>query len=190
MIGLNVLADVKRVESFLGNLERNAVRKAAARAINDTLTTLRADGARQIQRAHPALRIADIKRNMVVKRAGYTALQGLVNTTGRPLSMLLFQVRGGQRRKKGGTAPVTAMLGTKRTELVAGDRRAFRIAAYGGEIFVRRSGSGRRVRKLRGPSMPGVFRAQTARFEQIASERWAVVFPSRLQYEIELAKQG
>jgi hypothetical protein len=189
MIGIDVRADVKEAEKFLSNLERNAVRKAAARAINDTLTTLRAEGARLIKTAHPALRISDIKANMLIKRAGYTNLRGLVSTTGRPLSALLFNVRGGQRRKRGMT-PVTGQFGLQRTALGIGSRAAFRIAKFGDEVFVRRDATGRRVRRLRGPSLPGVFRAQTIKFEQIASERWAITFPNRMRYEIELAKSG
>jgi hypothetical protein len=189
MISLNVKADVTEVERYLSILEKDAARKAAARAINDTLTTLRAEGARLIKTAHPALKISDIKANMIMKRASYTNLRGLVSTTGRPLSALLFNVRGGKQTKSG-RSPLTAQFGQLRTELGIGSRLAFRIAKFGDEVFVRRDDRGHGVRRLRGPSMPGVFRAQLARFQQIAAERWAVTFPSRLRYEIELAKAG
>jgi hypothetical protein len=189
MITLDVRLDVKDAEQYLSRLERNAARRAAARAINDTLTTLRAEGARLIKASHPALRIGDIKANMIMKRAGYSELRGLLSTTGKPLSALLFKVRGGQRKSKG-LVPVTAQFGIQRTVLGIGTRAAFRIAKFGDEVFVRRSDNSRRVRRLRGPSLPGVFRAQTVKFQQLARERWAITFPNRLRYEIEAAKGG
>ena len=57
MIRIDVRADVKKAQKFFTNLGRDGVQKAAARAINDTLTTVRAEGARLIRQQHPALKI-------------------------------------------------------------------------------------------------------------------------------------
>jgi hypothetical protein len=68
-------------------------------------------------------------------------------------------------------------------------RKAFIVDKFGGEVFVRRFPNGRQIRRFRGPSMPGVFRAQGEKFKAIGQRRWAQAFTSRMQYEIELAKR-
>jgi hypothetical protein len=186
VIELDIKIDIRRAQQFYTNLRRNAVKKAAARAINDTLITLRAEGAREIKREHPALSIGLIKNNMVMKRAYYLNLRGSVSTQGRPLSALMFSPSGGIRGKRT-TSPVKARFGKNRTVLTYQGRKAFRVKAYANEVFVRTFAKGRRIRKLRGPSLPGVFRARSERFLQIARERWAQTFASRMRYEISQA---
>jgi hypothetical protein len=187
---LNVKSDIREVERMLTGLRKNGVRMAAARAINDTAITLRAEGARIIKADHPALRIGDIKGNMVLKRAHKFNLMGMVATSGRPLSALLFQPRGGKARKRGGATPVTLRIGQGRAQVMYRGRLGFRIPAYGDEVFVRTHAKGRNVRRFRGPSLPGVFRAKGSDMQVIAAERWRTTFNSRLRYEIELAKRG
>ena len=188
MIQLDIRTDIRQAERFYSNLKRGAVRRAAARAINDVLRTLRAEGAREIKRAHPALKIGDIKSKMTMKRAHYLNLTGMVATQGAPLSALLFRPTGGQQRKRGRT-PVSIMFGASRGVVSVDGRKGFRIPQYGDEIFVRRFAKGRQVRRFRGPSMPGVFRAQGPRMKSIAEQRWAVTFRSRMRFEIEQAKR-
>lgn len=183
MIQLDVRADISRVQRFYSNLKKSAVPKAAARAINDTLTTIRAEGARAIKRQHPALRISDIKSKMTMKRAYYRNLRGMVATQGRPLSLLLF---GARENRRGVTARIGP--GGRRVTVYQG-RKAFIVDRYGGEVFVRRYPKGRQMRKFRGPSMPGVFRAQGGYMQRIAEQRWRTTFNSRMRYEIERAKR-
>lgn len=205
MIQVDVRADIRQAERFLTNLRKNAVKMAAARAINDTITTIRAEGARAIKQDHVALKIGDIKNNMTVKKAHKYNLRGMVATKGGALSMLLFRPLGGNRGFRFGRTSragiynvtraarakaVTAVIGKKRAVMQMQGRKAFRIGAYGNEVFVRRHPSGRGVRKLRGPSMPGVFRAKGSFMERLALERWRKTFASRMKYEIELAKRG
>lgn len=188
MITVDIRADVRQVEKMFGHLKAGAVKRAASRAINDALITVRADGAREIKKQHPALRIGDIKGNMVMHRAFPNNLQGRVETKGRPLSLKLFRPGGGRRTRKG-VSPVTAMIGQKRGVVSYHGRKGFRIAAFGDEIFVRTFATGRQVRRFRGPSLPGVFRAQGNRFKAIAAQRWAVRFPAQMRFEIERAKR-
>lgn len=188
MIQLDIRADLRKAERFLTNLRKNAVKKAAARAINDTLVTLRAEGSREIKAKHPALKIGDIKAKILMKRAYYLNLRGSINTSGTPLSMLLFNPTGGTRTAKGRVTPLRARIGQNRSIIEYQGRKAFRIGAFKNEVFVRRFAKGRRVRRLRGPSMPGVFRAQNDKMMVIARKRWAVTFQNRLKFEIEAAK--
>lgn len=183
MIKFDVRADVREAQSFLRNLKGRAIPRAAARAVNDVLVTLRAEGARQIKADHPAMRIGDIKSNIATYKATPAKLVGSLEVKGRPLSLLLFNAT---QTKRG----VSARMGKGRKQLVLyHGRKGFMVAAYGGEVFVRRNAKGRALKRFRGPSLPGVFRAQSPFFLRRAAERWAVTFPSRLQYEIELAKK-
>lgn len=199
MINISVRADVRQAQRFLTQLRKDGVKAAAARAINDTLITLRAEGARMIKSDHPALKIGDIKANIRMKRAFKYNLRGSVSTSGRPQTLLLFAVRGGEghRRSKGVRGqvlivrtlkPITAQIGRNRSVMQLQGRKAFRVLAYGNEIFVRRHATGRQIRRLRGPSLPGVFRAKGNPMQDLAQQRWKQAFASRLKYEIALAR--
>lgn len=202
MITVDIKADVKRVEKFFSNLKKDAVKKAAARAINDALITVRKDGAQEIKKAHKALKIGDIKANMKIHTAWVSHLYGKVTTNGRPLSLRLFSPSGGQQRTRrskgargqvslsrtGRARPLTAVMGNTRKLVQYRGRKAFRVLAYGNEIFVRVNATGRKLRRFRGPSLPGVFRAQGEKFKAIALKRFAVAFPNRMKFEIEKAK--
>lgn len=181
MIAINVKADIRQAQKMLRLLNGSAVHKAAARALNDTITTVRAEGAREIKSAHPALKIGDIKRNMTVSKAYTNKLTAKVETKGKPLSLKLY---GANMTKRG----VTAKLGTKRGPVKYKGRPAFVVLSFAGEIFVRRNEKGRRIRRFRGPSLPGVFRAQLGKFQAIAAKRWKVAFANRLKYEIAKAE--
>jgi hypothetical protein len=198
MITVDVRADIKQVQRFL-NVTKAGVRRAASRAINDSLVTVRAEGARDIKKDHPALSIGDIKQNMVMTRSTPRTLTGMVDTKGKPLSLTLFRPKGGEgsRRKIGArgqvslvrtSRPITAQIGRKRGPVQYHGRKAFRVLQYHNEIFVRTHAKGRQLRRFRGPSMPGVFRAKGSRFKSIAMRRWAATFPSRMKFEIEKAK--
>ena len=201
MIQLDIRTDIREAQRFYSNLRKSAVRKAAARAINDVLVTLRADGARKIKQQHPALAIGAIKNAMFMRKANRLTLKGMVETEGKPQTLLLFKPSGGvgHRRTTGvrgqvslirTNRPLTAMVGTKRSVMEYKGRKAFRILGFNNEIFVRRHAKGRQVRRLRGPSLPGVFRAQYGYFQALAKQRWATAFRSRMAYEIELAKRS
>lgn len=201
MINISVKADVRQAQRYLTRLRKDGVKMAAARAINDTLITVRAEGARMIKADHSALKIGDIKENIRMKRAFKYNLVGSVSMSGRPQTLLLFAPAGGEghRRTKGPRGqtilvrtrkPITAVIGKQRAVMQLQGRKAFRVLAYGNEIFVRRHGKGRQIRRLRGPSLPGVFRAKGGPMQAIAARRWKQAFKSRLQYEIELAVKG
>ena len=177
---IDVRADIRSAQKFL-KLTQSGVRKAAARAINDTLITVRKDGAQLIKDAHPALKISDIKRAMDMRRATARNLEGRIGTTGKPLSLKLF---GATQTKRG----VSARMGAARKGLVFyRGRKAFIIKPYQDEIFVKRENGG--VRRYRGPSLPGVFRAQQKRMLAIIKARWPKTFKSRLDYEIAQASR-
>lgn len=172
-------ADIEVARRYITELDERAIARAAARALNDVGRAVRTQGAREIKREHPALKIGTIKRAMRLEKATRFNLSASVSTTGKPMSVLLFNAT--ESKKRG----VSARIGKGRKRLIEyHGRRAFKIEAYGGEVFVRRADKGRRVRRFRGPSMPGVFRAQRPAFDKLIGERWPKAFASRLDYEI------
>jgi hypothetical protein len=183
VIHIDIRADVRRAQRFVDEIGERGVRKAASKAINDTLKTLRKEGAIAIRQAHPALKAGDIKREMEMSESTPATLRGYVRVTGRPFSIKLFKAT---QTKKG----VSAKVGKGRQSLIIHHgRRAFFVQAYGDEVFVRKFGQGRQIKRFRGPSMPGIFRARTKELRKIATVRFPKAFASRIQWEIELAKR-
>jgi len=180
-VRINVRADISEARRLFFELGPG-VDRAASRALNDTITTVRAEGARSIKAKHKALKIGDLKREMRLQKATRNSLTAAARTTGRPLPLDRF-------RPTWLKAGVKATIGTKRSLMGTAGRRVFRIPAYGNDYFIRRNPTGRSVRRFRGPSLPAVFRAKTEEFERIARRRWRVVFPNRLRFEIEKAQR-
>jgi hypothetical protein len=177
---ISVKSDFRQVKKMFKELGPG-VDRAAARALNDTITTVRKEGAQEIKRKHKALKIGDIKREMKVGKATPHRLNASAETRGKPLPLRNFSPSS---KKRGG---VTAVIGNKRVLMGSPGRRAFQIPKFGNEYFVRKSASGRRIKRIRGPSLPGVFRASVDKFSAIARHRWVKTFNSRLKFEIEKA---
>lgn len=180
-VSIDIRTDLRQVRRLFKELGPG-VNRAAARALNDTITTVKAKGAREIKKKHSALVIGAIKKEMAVGRANPRKLTSSVATEGKPLPLELFKPSSKKR------AGVTAVIGTNRVLMGSTGRRAFVIPAYGNGYFVRKSDSGRGVKRIRGPSLPGVFRGSTDRFKRIAQERWDIALPNRLKYEIAKAE--
>lgn len=177
---ISIRTEFKQALRFYRELGKKAVARGASRAMNDTVVTVRAEGAREINKRHPQLKIGMIKREMRVKKANQYNLRASVEVEGKPTSLLLWGARG--VKKHGGG--VTARIGGKRQMAFYRGRKAFIVPKYGGEVFVRRHDKGRQIRRFRGPSLPGVFRAQELKFKRIANKRFQRAFKSRMDYEI------
>ncbi len=180
-IKVDIRADIAQVRALYGSIGKG-VERAAARALNDTVRTLRADGARIIKRKHPALKISDIKRAMVVTKATPRQLFASVDVAGKPLSLLRF--RPHQLKRAG----VKVSLGTRRVTLTYKGRKTFRVPAMHNDVFARRYATGRQIRRLRGPSLPGVFRAREREFTALARALFPKRLESRIQYELRKAE--
>lgn len=85
------LADL---EARLGLLPRERL-QAAVRAINRTMTTVRAESARALQREYPGVRIADLKRRLRFKRASQREPSAMLEFSGRRIALYdNFGMRG------------------------------------------------------------------------------------------------
>jgi len=79
MIEIDIRADLSRVQATLGLLERE-VMPAAVRAMNKTLTTVRAEASRELRRDYPGVKAGALKARMKLVRA----------TRNRPTAEVVF----------------------------------------------------------------------------------------------------
>lgn len=180
---ISIRTEFRQAERFYRHLGKTAVPKAAARAINKTLQGLRTDGARAIRKAHPGgPKIGEIKQELKLYKANFRQLRGVIYVTGRPMSLLRF---GATQLKSG----ASARFGRNRKGVIRyHGKPAFILASKGGEVFVPRSGGG--IRRFRGPSMPGMFRAQLPEFKRSVRERWPKEMERSMKFEIQRAARA
>lgn len=90
MIEVNVRADFKKVDIFLKALAGpEGTKRATARALNRTLTTVQARAARELQEKRN-LRIGEIKKQMRQDRATVRRLIAKLTVSGKPISIRHF----------------------------------------------------------------------------------------------------
>lgn len=86
MIDLDIRADLGRVQATLGLLEREVL-PAAVRAINKTLTTVRAEAARELRPMYPGLKVSALKARLKLERATRAKAFGAVVFSGSRISL-------------------------------------------------------------------------------------------------------
>lgn len=195
MIQIDVRADIKQAQIFLRATEKGA-KRATARAINRTLTTVRAEAARLLQEKR-ALPIGQIKKQMRIKRATAQNPVGAVVVSGKPISIrhfsrLRFERMGGKRT---GISGISAKIekGSRAYLLKRHGNKAFTHPKIGGGLaIVYRRGKSRLPISAWAP-VPGLPRV-LVQSKIVAAIRnvVAAVFPVRmkaeLNYEINVAK--
>lgn len=186
MIGLDVKADVKKVQLFLRSLSSQGTKRATSRALNKTGVTVRAEAARRIQQKRN-LRIGEIKKQMRLERATVNKLLTTVTVSGRPISIRHFATAG----KRGVTVKIER--GGKRTRLQRNGNKAFINAAWRPGVFVRKSK--RRLPIVAWPPVPGLptvlVQDQIVQaLKQLASETFQKRFREEMNYEIQKAKRA
>lgn len=88
MIKLDIRADIKKAQLFLRATEQGT-KRATARALNRTMTTVRAEAARKLQEERN-LTIGEIKKQMRVDRATVSRLVAMLTVSGKPITMRHF----------------------------------------------------------------------------------------------------
>jgi hypothetical protein len=183
MIKIDVRADIKKVQMFLRATEQGA-KRATARALNKTATTVRNTAAGLLQEKRN-LRIGEIKKQMRIERANVRKLAATVTVSGRPISIRHFASAG----KRGVTVRVEK--GGKRTRLARYGNRAFVNAAWRPGVFVRKTR--KRLPIEAWPPVPGLPKVLVQeRIVDALKAEVARTFPKRfkeeMNYEINVAK--
>lgn len=148
MIRIDIRPELADVERMLREMSPTA-RRATSRAINRTLTTVRAEAARQV-REQRNLPIREIRRQMRIDRATPAALSGSIVVTGRPIPIRHFA----RSSSRGVSAKVTRK--GRAVLLRREGRKAFRNPAVGGGLPVLYRVSSKRLPIRAWPPVPGI----------------------------------
>lgn len=164
--------------------------QAAVRAMNRTITTVRADASRQLRDAYPGVKVSDLKRRMPLKRATRSRMEAAIVFSGRRIALY-----GNFNMRAFGKWGVRFSKLPWRIETVSGEpvspemlARAFRNRARGGRatVFSRHS----KVRTSQEVLVaPGIARALTERriadaLMRVARGRFAVVFEQEMKFRL------
>lgn len=190
MIGIDVKADVKKVQVYLRSLSNQGTKRATSRALNKTGVTVRAEAARRIQQKRN-LRIGEIKKQMRLERATVTKLLATVTVSGRPISMRHFVKASGKPHMQRAKAKI--LRGSKLTQLQANGNKAFVNAKWRPGVFVRKTRKRLPIRIW--PPVPGLptvlVQDQIVQaLKQLASETFQKRFREEMNYEISKAKRA
>ncbi len=107
--------EIINAKLLLEKFSASEVNKAAAAAINRTVTTVRKETSKSIKESY-TIGSSDIKTAINTQKATSTTLKGVVNATGRPISLTKFKVQARktgpvrvQVRKSAGLRPVKGL---------------------------------------------------------------------------------
>ena len=107
--------EIINAKLLLEKFSASEVNKAAASAINRTVTTVRKETSKLIKKSY-TIGSSDIKTAINTQKATSTTLKGVVNATGRPISLTKFKVQARktgpvrvQVRKSAGLRPVKGL---------------------------------------------------------------------------------
>lgn len=169
------------------DLSMKQINAASARALNRTATTVRAEAARAVKQAMPALKIGTIKDTMTVEKAkrGVSVWLQVATITVKRVAIPLIEFAARPKKVRSQRGPrigVTASVFRGR-ELVPG---AF-IASTGTttQVFKRKGATRFPIKKLWGPSVAAIVSTERVMRELIALSRktFAQNFERELQFQ-------
>jgi len=185
---INIRHDLGRLSAELGLLAREQT-KAASRALNRTMTTVRAESARALRREYPGLLTRAIRRRMRIERATAAMLRAAVTFSGRRIGWFGNWTIATKRTRYGTGIRVPNRL-PWRLETTAGVEVT---RADLDRAFVARGGLWRRDGKAQypigfivAPSLARtlVERAIDSRMTALARQRFAVVFAQEARFRL------
>lgn len=183
---IEIKADaLQRVERLLGGI-KDAAPKAVSNAINRSLFAARAEAVRAVTKEY-VIRAGEVRKVMVIKKAGMSMLVGTVFAVGSPIALSKFDVspkRPGGKKKKILTARVKKTGGRKPI------KKAFISTTASGHtgVFIRTSAKRLPIQQLHGPSIPQMLGADSVS-KQIEA-RASDMLEKRLDHEIDRMLSG
>ena len=172
---IDVEADVEEAKRFLTRTQRKVVPKAAARALNRTLSNVQTVSRRRVAKG-VGQKQKTIKGQFRLVKASRNRLIGVLKATGKPTP--LIALKNPKQFKKG----VKVTFGGKR-QLMKGAFIATMPSGREG-VFRRESKSRLPIRELFGPSVPAWFatREVNKAMEDTAAEKWPSNFARDLDF--------
>jgi len=171
VIDINVKGDLRNIERHLNKLQRRAVPKAAARAINRVIKTVQSEAARAIAK-DTAFKVKEARQFLGMKKATWTQIEGKVIAERHSPNLIRFaavQTKGGVKAK-----PYQKRRLYKHTF----------IANKGRTVFVRKGRSRLPIRPIYGPSIRAEFTRDQIRriYATKAAQRWPIEMRAALQF--------
>ncbi len=176
----NVRSDVKDVLAMLNETQKFIVPKAAARAINKTITTVNAQAARDIKKdIGGKLSISEIKASMNKTQANPRALYAAIYAKGRRIPLIKIDPSASQD-----SSGVNYKTGKGRNHIPHAFVSTMKTGHKG--VFKRKGSARLPIQELYGPSLPKVFTNGVIMqaMSKVANERWVKAFQQEINYEL------
>ena len=200
MLRMSVEADVAGILAQFDDIRDPA--PAVARAINKTVTTVRAKTAQQIRAAGYQIKSSDIKASLKTnRRATKLLLVAYLDATGRPIPLIKYGAR--EQRRPGGGVTVKVLHGTKLIQgafiatmptghkgvfVRAGSAAHTALGLKGKHAGIRRGRTSYRhglpIVELYGPSVTAAFKSERVQSYMLdtAQKRFPVVLQQELKF--------
>jgi minor tail protein Z (GPZ) len=160
-VGFSIHLDTRQVEAALANVQ-NGVPRAATRAINRTLTTVRTRAAREIA-ADIGIPVRPVTETIVLEPATFQRLRGFLTFTGRRIPLIDLKAKGPEPSRGRGRGVSYVLGGSRRitsafiaTMRGSGHRGVFRRVGPSVRRSNRSWSKNLPIKELKGPSIPHV----------------------------------
>lgn len=90
MIALDVRSNIRDVRARFGELRKSVEEAATVRALNRTITTVRAQAQREIRKEYPGLKAGTVREELKVERATRAVMVAKITVQGRRLPLIEF----------------------------------------------------------------------------------------------------
>lgn len=184
---IDVKHDLAGLSARLGLLAKERV-AASVRALNRTMTTVRAQGARDLAKEYPGLKIAAIKKRMRFQRATRSSMRAFVDFSGKRFRLTNWAVR---QTKTGVRLRMPWGIVTGGGGAIPADRlrNAFlQVATTNGvrNVFLRVGKQRYPLHVLLAPGLAEAFRERRvgARLTRFARARFSVVFQQEAKFRL------
>jgi hypothetical protein len=179
---LDVTADIKKAERYLSGVQKQAVPKAAARALNRTIDQVQTQSARAI-RDETSMKSGEIQKHMKKERANPTRWAAALVAFPYTPNLIRF---GARQTRKGVTAKVWGKRKLHRGTFIGNrDRTVFKRATQGGKRVGRLP-----IEPVHGPSLQRTF--VTRKINEVmtttAKGRWPVNFSREIKFYLSKVK--
>lgn len=182
---LNVKADIKQAQRYLSKVEKVAVRKAAARALNRTAQQVRTQAIRDIAK-ETAIKQKNVRQAVRLSvKAKANSLHSIVEARGKTINLIEFVTParkkvGAFRKQKGVRARAWGKSKVYRGTFIGSGKNSGKLLVFS------RTGKGRKspIEAKYGPSVPRTF-VQNKIMQQIkttAGKRWPINFAADLKF--------
>ena len=183
---INISHDFKKMTRDLHRLQKQAIPKAASRALNRTSEQVRIQAARSISKA-TGIKVSVVKKRLIKRKAGFNKLTAVVIAGKYAPNLIEFMTPGMIKRAMARKGTGVRSKAWKKTKEYRGSFVG-RGKGSGKLLVFKRTGSSRKakLKAMPGPSIPRTFVGQQIikHLKSVASTRFKINFEADLNYYI------